>query len=312
MFAGFAANDFDAYEPRKWKSNVFNRERMEVKQKLLDLGRAVEGLLRDSDGAPLFVEASVEHPAHFNHKQVEAQHLYFSRNEGARKELDAILDRGKSMTSLFDDPSPQRNHVFLAVTLRQAGLELALRLHPEAKIDRQNLTRKLADHWERERAEHLVKSLDGFSVGVGAQSRPAAECDADFLAALLESLPETALPGEPPPLFEAVRSFSRDEAASAGPELSRRVGEELARLLPLYHFIAWTRSNDFSLVREQLQKEKQQKAQRGLTKNDPVRIVRGIMSGKAGVVQEVDGRGTLRVLVGKMVVKLDADDVVKA
>lgn len=312
MFAGFAASDFDAYEPRKWKSNVFNRERMEVKQKLLDLGRAIEGLLRDSDGAPLFVEASVEHPAHFNHKQVEAQHLYFSRNEGARKELDAILDRGKSMTAMFEDPSPQRNHVFLAVTLRQAGLELALRLHPDAKIDRQNLTRKLADHWERERAEHLVKSLDGFSVGVGAQSRPAAQADADFLATLLQDLPETALPGEPPPLFEAVRRFSRDEAASAGPELLRRIGEELTRLLPLYHFIAWTRSNDFSLMREQLQKEKQHKAQRGLMKNDPVRIVRGIMSGKAGVVQEVDGRGTLRVLVGKMVVKLDAEDVVKA
>ena len=69
------------------------------------------------DGSPLAVEPSVEHPALWNHKQVEAQHLYFSRNEGARKELDAIIDRGKSIASMIDDPSPQRNHLFLAVTL---------------------------------------------------------------------------------------------------------------------------------------------------------------------------------------------------
>ena len=31
MFPGFTAADFDAYQPKKWKSNVFNRERLEVK-----------------------------------------------------------------------------------------------------------------------------------------------------------------------------------------------------------------------------------------------------------------------------------------
>ncbi len=312
MFAGFVARDFDAYEARKWKSNVFNRERMEVKQKLLELGRAIESSLRDSDGAPLVVEASVEHPAHFNHKQVEAQHLYFSRNEGARKELDAILNREKSMTSIFDDPSPQRNHVFLAVTLREAGVELALRLHPDAKIDRQNFERKLADHFEREKAEYLVKQLDGFSFGVGDEARAAQAVDAPYLEQLLQRLaaPPPAL--QAPSLFEVVRRFERAQAIDAGAGFAEQVAEGLRHLLPLYHFIAWSRSNDFVLMREQLQKEKQQLRQRGLVKNDAVRIVRGIMSGKAGVVQEIDSKGTLRVLVGKMVVKLDAEDVVKS
>jgi len=32
MFPGFTAADFDAYQQKKWKSNAFNRERLEVKQ----------------------------------------------------------------------------------------------------------------------------------------------------------------------------------------------------------------------------------------------------------------------------------------
>src|SRR4051812_3998835 len=117
MFTGFSDTDFDAYAPKKWKSNVFNRERLEVKQKLMELARSLSGTLLASDGSPLTIEASVEHPALWNHKQVEAQHIFFSRNEAARKELDAIMDRQISLASRIEDPTPQRNHVFLAMTL---------------------------------------------------------------------------------------------------------------------------------------------------------------------------------------------------
>src|SRR4051812_28835176 len=113
MFPGFSEADFEAYAPKKWKSNVFNRERLEVKQKLVSLSREVMGVLSAADGSPLAVEASVEHPALWNHKQVEAQHIFFSRNEGARKELDTIINRATSMASLIEDPTPMRNHLFL-------------------------------------------------------------------------------------------------------------------------------------------------------------------------------------------------------
>ena len=33
-FSGFTAEDFDAYSPEKWRSNVFNLNRLMVKQKL--------------------------------------------------------------------------------------------------------------------------------------------------------------------------------------------------------------------------------------------------------------------------------------
>ena len=54
--------------------------------------------------------------------------------------------------------------------------------------------------------------------------------------------------------------------------------------------------------------ERNTRRQKGLHKNDKVRIVRGMLAGKDGVVQEVDAKGHLKILVGKMVLKIDAAD----
>ena len=317
MFPGFAASDFDAYQPKKWKSNVFNRERMEVKQKLLALGRELQGALTGPDGAPLAVDASVEHPALWNHKQVEAQHLYFSRNEGARRELDRIIDRSKSMASMIEDPTPLRNHVFLAVTLGHDALELSLKLHPDAKIDRQNLERKVEDHFEREKLLHLLQGLHPqFQVGITPELFPVGELDEARLSAIVAKLgepqPAMTLPGAPHKLFWLGRSLPREEAIAAGEGVLDAARTALASLLNVYKFIAWSRDNDFVSMRETLQKEKQAQRQKGVAKNDVVRIIRGMFAGKQGIVQEIDAKGALKVLVGKVAVKVDAADVSKA
>jgi len=318
MFPGFTAADFDAYQPKKWKSNVFNRERLDVKQKLVALGRELQGVMLAPDGSPLAVEPSVEHPALWNHKQVEAQHLWFSRNEGARKELDAIIDRGKSMASMIEDPSPQRNHLFLAVTLGEQALELSLKLHPDARVDRENLERKCDDHFEREKLLHLVRGLgDGFRAGITPDLLPVGELDEGKMLELVAQLAKGASPqaltlGAPHKLLYVGRAIARDAAVAAGSGVVEEARATLQALLPIYKFIAWSRDNDFVSIKEALQKEKQQKRQKGLVKNDAVRIIRGMFAGKQGVVQEVDAKGGLRVLVGKVAVKLAAEDVQKS
>jgi hypothetical protein len=316
MFSGFTASDFDAYQPKKWKSNVFNRERLEVKQKLLALGRELQGALLGPDGAPLAVDASVEHPALWNHKQVEAQHLFFSRNEGARKELDRIIDRSKSMASMIEDPTPLRNHVFLAVTLTHEALELTLKLHPDAKIDRQNLERKCEDHFEREKLVSLLHALGpAFRVGVTPTLSPVTEVDDEKLGAIITQLgaPQPmALPGAPQKLFFIGRTVLRDEALGAGAAIVDGARSALTQLLAIYKFIAWSRDNDFVSMKETLQKERQAARQKGVAKNDTVRIIRGMFAGKSGVVQEIDAKGALKVLVGKVAVKVDVEDVAKS
>jgi transcription antitermination factor NusG len=309
MFGGFTDKDFDAYAPQKRKSNVFNRERLEVKQKLVALGREVAGGLNSTDGAPLLCEASVEHPALWNHKQVDAQHLFFSRNEGARKELDRIIDRARPMTTMLEDPSPQRNHVFLSITIDYERVEFALKLHPHARVDRQNLERKLGEHWEREKLVALLRSLPGgYHLGVtGGTTVASTDASEETLRQALLELARPELPGHTHWLV-VERSLPRAEAAAAGAEILAAARRELFALLPIYHFIAWTRDNDFVSMREMLKQEKREKAQRGLARNDRVRIVRGMFAGRQGVVQEIDAKGSLRVQVGKVAVKLGADD----
>ena len=303
-FAGFLDRDFDAYAPPKRKSNMFNRERLEVKQKLLALAKEVSGALVAADGSPLTIEASVEHPALWNHKQVEAQHVFFSRNEAARKELDGIIDRGKTMASLIDDPTPQRNHVFLAVSLDHERAEIAMKLHPDALVDRQNLERKLADHFAREKLVDLVGRLPApFTVG-----KSPAPAIAEAL--LLETVAELVRPAATP--WTVACAFPRSEVIAAGASFLAIAQETLASLVPIYQFVAWARENDSVQVREVLQKEKQSRRQKGLEKKDEVRFVRGVFVGKVGVVQDIDAKGGVKVIVGKVSVKVAAEDVVKS
>jgi hypothetical protein len=305
-----------------------------VKQKLIALGRELAGGVAAADGAPLEVEPSVEHPAQWNHRQVEAQHVFLSRNADARRELDKIIAKGQSIASLLDDPTPQRNHLFLAVTVAHDRVEVALKLHPDARVDRQNLERRVADHFEREKLLALVRGLPApFQVGLtGGPLTAAAALDDARLVELLAALSQPAAREHPlgllwsasepraagsgllpsaQKLLYAGAAFPRAEAIAAGAGFLEPARAALAALMPLYHFIAWSRDNDFVSIREALAREKQSKRQRGLAARDEVRIVRGMFAGKMGVVQEVDARGGLKVLVGKLAVKVDADDVEK-
>ncbi len=294
---------------------MYNRERLEVKQRLLELGRAVGGGVLGGDGSPLFIESSVEHPALWNHKQVDTQSVYFSRHQAARKELDGIIERSKPIASLLDDPTPQRNHLFLAITLTHEALELSLRLHPDACIDRQNLERKLDEHYEAERLIGLLAELPaGYQMGITPELEPIdASLSAEQLRDTIGKLPPggtLSLPGSAPRLLYVGQSLLRGEVLMRTPEeLVDWVQARLFELVPLYRYIAWSRDNDYVSMRQVLDKEKTARRQKGLHKGDKVRVVRGMWAGKDGIIQEVDAKGQLKVLVGKMVVKLDAAEV---
>jgi transcription antitermination factor NusG len=304
--------EFEAYAAAKWRSNAFNRERLEVKEKLLGFGRELAGGLTAADGSPLSFEASVEHPALWNQKQVDAQHVFFYRNEAARRELDRIIDRGRTLAAAIEDPSPQRTHLFLAVTIAFDRMETALRLHGDAAVDRQNLDKKLAEPWQREDFVALVRGLPGgFRIGVvGGPDQPTGELTEDTLAAILAEL-EAAAAARAARWFYVAEAIARADALAAGEAIGERVRSGLAALLPLYQFIAWTRENDHVSMREQLRERAETRKRRGLVKNDRVRVITGMFAGRIGVVQEVDGKGAVKLLVGNIPVKLKAEDVEK-
>ncbi len=312
MFGGFTESDFEAYASSKWRSNAFNRQRLEVKEKLVALGRLLGDLALASDGSPLLCEPSVEHPALWNHKQVDAQHLFFSRNQEARTELDRIIDKGRSLASLIDDPSPQRSHLFLAVSIDHDRVAVTLKLHTDATVDRENLERKLADGWQRESFLALVGGLDpGFEIAVDGGPRvTATELDDAVLDDLLATLRRPLAPTESRWLVIG-QAIDRATAVTAGAELLEPVRRILGALLPLYHFIAWSRDNDHVAVRDRLRESAVSRKRRGLAQGDRVRISAGVFAGRVGVIQDLDSRGRPKVLVGRIPIVVEPDQVDK-
>ena len=186
--------DFDAYLPEKAASNAFTRPRLEVKQRALSWARNVTTRLADQ-GLGVEVHATDEHPSHRNKRRVEAQWVFFWRDEVARNELDHLLERSRSMADAIDDPSPYTRHAFLGLRVDASAVEVCFAVHPEAKVDIDNLRARLAEGSEH-LAEELAKALhalpDQFEVRAGgsgdvgeAMRLPASAASPEQLAAML-------------------------------------------------------------------------------------------------------------------------------
>ncbi len=312
MFDGFEVCDFEAYAPSKWQSNVFNLERMRVKDKLVSLGQQLSPLQPSEESPPLTCEVSVEHPALWNNNTVSDQHLYFTRSEDERKDLFTRNTSARPMSSLVADPSPFREHMVLCVVVHEQGVEICLKLHPNATVDRQNMVTKLADRWHMQSLVDLLAVLpEDFGVGFadGDMSAPSA-LDADALRGLVQEFAdasESTTAGETK-VIVVRRTYDLQEVCGAGSEFADLARGAIQALLPLYHHLAWSRQNDFVEVKEAIRKDKQVKKARGIRQHDSIRVNRGLFSGKSGVVESIDAKGLLKVRLGTMVVKLDAKD----
>lgn len=338
MFTGFIDRHFDAYQQAKWRSKAFSLERMAVKDTLVELGRELGGHLTAIDGTPLAWDVSVEHPTLSNQRQVDAQHLYFVRSPEARSELDRIIDRSRGIASLLEDPSPQRSHVILNVGIWLDYVFVGLMLHGDADIDRRNLEQQLEDPGHaRTLAEILGALPDALQLSVDGDSIPARQCSIQELRQRLASL--TAPPGKPRWLMVG-QHIDRTTAVALGRTIHDAIAGNLRALLPLYQRIAWTRDNDHIAMREQLDEpisarpkpapsippapmppahvpDRVEAAREpigpdvslDLSKNDQVRITSGVFAGRSGIIQEIDSKGLLKVLVGNIPVKLRTDQV---
>jgi uncharacterized protein YktB (UPF0637 family) len=307
-FSGFTSKDFEAYQPNKWESNAFNLERLQVKEKLAALGRQLIPGLAMADGAPLELELSAEHPAVWNQRRVSNQYAFFCRGAAARRALDGIISKRRSMASLIEDPSPLRNHIFLSVMIERSLVEVGLKVHKDAAVDRENLQRKTHDFFHRDKLLALLRALpEEFEVGLADRELvPARKLDDETLIALIRDL------GEADTWLLIRRAFPADDPLLSSAAFLDTARELLAkRLLPIWHHIAWSRENDFVSMRDTLRDKEIREKSKGLAKNDRVRVVQGVFSGKTGIVQSVDAKGALKVALGTMLVKLSSEDVVK-
>ena len=84
--------------------------------------------------------------------------------------------------------------------------------------------------------------------------------------------------------------------------------------MPLYEFIAWSRDNDHHELKEALreQKQKAEKQFKQLGVGDRVRIVRGLASGKIGIIDSIEKKGVVKVRIGMLVMSSKMEELVDA
>ncbi|MDI1477436.1 hypothetical protein [Polyangium sp. y55x31] len=240
-------SDFDAYAPEKATSNAYSRPRLEVKQRALAWARGVITRLADL-GITVDVHGSDEHPTLRNKKRVECQWVFFWRDAAAREELERLLDAGRSISAAIDDPSPYGRHAFLALRIDSHSVEVCFAVHPEAKVDIDNLRARLAAKDVADGAAptalaaELTAALralpEQFAVGVGADRVAASAATPEAIEAMLERAAEGQVP------LWIGWAVAREVALEHAEILDEQLEDALLALAPIYTLVAWSRQND--------------------------------------------------------------------
>lgn len=255
-------SDFDAYAPEKATSKAFSRPRLEVKQRVLSWARRVVTRLA-ALGTSVDVHGSDEHPTLRNKNRVDSQWVFFSRDHEAREDLDRLLDAERTISAEIDDPSPFARHAFLALKLDSSRVEVCFAVHPEAKVDIDNLRARLTANTEsRDGVHELTAELttalhalpDEFVMGVGDERVAAHAATPE----VIETMLERASAGQVP--LWIGWSVPREVALEHAETIGEQLEDALIALAPIYQLVSWSRQNDRIALDRRLEGIEQQRA----------------------------------------------------
>lgn len=303
-FQGFNKSDFDAYQQKKWGSNVYNLERLAVKQKLTQLGQLLSETMDAIAGARLDHDVSTEHPAIWNQHKVKEQFLYFYREAEARQRISQLNSKGRSIESLVDQPAPWQNHLLLTLIINTDGIQIKLSLHPNAKVDYLNLEKIGDDYFEREKLLHRIHSLnEDFTVSYADKRIVPKDLSDDALVDLIKALKTSSL--------EIVRFWSKEEPLVEETAFIEHITNSLSALIPIYQQIAWSTDNDHIGMKDVVKEQEHKTKTKGLIKGDRVKVTGGLLSGKSGVILEALDKGEAKVQIGTLAMKIKTSALVK-
>lgn len=246
-FPPLSEADFDAYLAARATSNTFVRARIPVKERLLELGRALaERAL--AHGLALEVGASDERPSVWNQKSVTCQWVFLWRDRAARAELERASDRPAGLSAALIDPMPYDKHAFLALYLDPGRFEVCLRMHRDAWADVKSAQRRIETEPGRDAMSAMLAALpeDIVVSVIGGESLPVRRCDVSQLGRLLDDAVATGT------WLSLARSVSRAEAIAAGPQLVVRATEAFDALVPAYRALAWSPADDPAAVADDM------------------------------------------------------------
>ncbi len=236
--------DFAALESERSRSPEYNERRLLTRRKLAALAKRARAELA-SQGLALESRTSLHNPHAFNGMRVTRLWAYLVRAKAEKTRLRRVLgtDLGKDLDAAY-------RNAYLCIAIEAEALEVALRIHADAWFDGQNLVRRLAADGRRTWLG-LLNTLDGFQLRLH-DWKGEWRCGAITPEALDEYL-RHYVPGEH--LLAVERRWPLPKALGPARAAALDAGTpallvtELARLVPLYRYAAWSTESDFLFAR---------------------------------------------------------------
>ena len=142
MFPGFALDDFDSYRPERSSSNVYNRQRLAVKEKVDMILHAALAVL--AARRPDLEAGAADHTPNLrNNRRVEAQWGFLWQNAEERQAIEEVIEGSRGVAALLAVPPAYRRHSLRSVVVTPRASRWA---HAgQALVDAANLRLVLAD-----------------------------------------------------------------------------------------------------------------------------------------------------------------------
>lgn len=309
-FNGFDDAAFLAFDEKKWSSNVFNMERMRVSEQLRLIGDVAEKALKDSD--VVFARAITPHnPSVFNGKKVSEMALYFSRTDEQKRAIAPVLDRKLALPDQISDGGEHHRHGFLGVLIKKDRVEVGVMIHSRAWLDVMNLLNRCKE--KEEEAGRFVRLLHLLKPGAIVRVAPGREVKcASFDASMIHSIEEAVL-NESFTFFVGYSFDPTDKAVQTASFADTAAGL-LAGLIDVWKFSAWKPTSNYLVSQTPTASMKNvavidDGSVVDFSKGSKVKLTGGIFAGRIGVVQDMDTKGNVKVLVGRVTVRTDSHSV---
>lgn len=226
----FAERDFLAYERHRQDDAEYNALRLSVRRKLKQIVDEAKKQAKDAD-VELASQAGLHHPYSFNNFRVREQRAYLCRSNRERKKLASFFG-----DALGKDAETHYIQTVLELSIDDQVLEAALRVHPQAWWDGENLKKTVAhDDGMGAWCEALKALPAGFGLRMHdwrkiywARSANPAEMREYF---------GSYTPGEH--WLHLVRELPREDVLDMGEDAAAWAVSSLLSLLPLYRMILW-------------------------------------------------------------------------
>lgn len=236
--APFVEGDFHALSPGLSRDAQYNDKRLETRRKLLGLAKVFVARAEGEYGLALEARTSLHNPHAFNQMQVKRLWAYLTRPKKEKTRLRQTLgaELGKDLDAAY-------RNAFLCAAIEAETFEISLRIHADAWFDGQNLASRVrAGAWEE--WQRLLNALEGYRLRL-ADWKGEWPCGALGRERLEEFL-KYYKPGEHALTVERrIAAPAPGRGGCLAPGFPPQVVDELARLVPLYRFSAWSQESDF-------------------------------------------------------------------